>query len=174
MDFARVEVSSQSANAQALEATAPNAHFAINYTPALSFGDNDLDVAVKSLSINVGPQLGKDSLVNLDIYVLSNLVSATTTTANSLFPVLVRTSVSQVNERVKLDFSQNLSWSKVAGRRFAQLQFQVVTDTFIAAQGGSREFANIHTPVGSNATLIELVFRKRQPMLGDFEGVGLR
>lgn len=174
MDYARVGVSSQSNNAQPLDTNFPNSNFAVNYSPSLSFGNNDLDVAIQSLSINVGPQSGKDSLTNLDIFVLSNVVAPTTITADQMYPILARATASQVNQRITIDFSNNLSWGKCPARQFSQLTFQIVTDTFIASKGASRDFANIHTPHNANATTLSLVWRRRIPMVGDYELSGNR
>lgn len=173
MDFGLLEISSRAENATALDVNFPNSAFEVTYSSPVSFGEGPLDVAVKSIVFNIGPQENANALDILDVYVLSNLVQATMRIGNSKQPVLARLEGSQENKRVRIDVI-NPQWQKCALSTFSRVTLRLATNSFITTKGTQPVMHNIHSPDDANATVVTLMFRPRRSMAGDLVGVGGR
>lgn len=173
MDFQFLELSSQAANAAPLssEAGTSNSHFVINYDSPISLGHADVQVALRSITINIGPQ-PTNALEKLDVYVMSNLCAPVVRVGNQNYPVMARIQGDQSNERVRIDLSDRMQFRDCNFKSFTRATFQLCTATFATGASESLESHTIHSPDDQNATLIELAFRPKIPAVGDFLQVG--
>lgn len=173
MDLQYLELSSQADNAAPLSSVVGtvNSHFVVNFDSPVTMGSADVQVALRSITLNIGPQQ-TNALEKLDVYIMSSLCSPTVRVGNQKFPVLARVQGEQANERVRIDLSDSMQFRDCNFKSFTRATFQLCTATFATGASQNLESHTIHSPDDQNATLIELAFRRKIPTVGDFLQVG--
>lgn len=168
-DSTYLSLSSQSENATAVDTANPNADFLVSYTSPVQLS-GACDIALSSITLNVGAAAGKDASNILDTYVLCSLVSPQTRVGDTKVGSLRRIECNQKNERQRFDFEQ-LQWVRCNSQTISQIHIRVATDTFQRVAGAPVALHTIHPPTADNAVCIQLALRPSRRTVADGVGV---
>lgn len=162
-----ITVSSQAENCTEKDSKEPNSDFACTFRD-LTFGTQELDVALYSISLNIGPTSTAPNATDLlPVFVLSNIITAQTRVGGQKMPVLQQVMCSQSRERETFDFGSNLQWHRASQSTLSRIGIQLATDSFARSAGGGVTLHSCHTPIADAPTVCVLALRPAIPKPAD-------
>lgn len=169
MESTYISLSSQSENATSTDPSNPNADFTVSYTAPVQL-NGPCQIALSSITLNVGNATDKDASNILDTYVLCSLVSPQTRIGDTKVGSLRRIECNQKNERQRFDFEQ-LQWVGCNAQTISQIRIRIATDAFQRSPGASVELHTIHPPSTDNQVCVTLALRPNRRTVADGVGV---